>query len=141
MEKKNYKKFLIELFENQLNFNQIDEEYLDGHYYPSVKFPSDLDNEGGEYKYSFLKDCSMILLDKIEHFYISFNSIKTEISFMEFKRLSALVSKKQFKEKERFNFETKKKDEKLLNDVFSAFAQKQKRKILIEKTTVNPEKA
>lgn len=142
MGKKNYKKFLVDLFESQLKFNELDEEYLDGTYYPSLKFHSDLlnnettlNNEDDDFTYtkSHHKNCLMVLLNKNENFYLSFNSIKTEISFTDYKRLNTLVLQKKEEQKERLKKLTYKRDEKLLNEVFSNFSKKQSRKTLIEK--------
>ncbi len=140
------KEILIDLFETRIEHASCDEEYIDGNYWPSIKFDSNLEDSfimehnDNYYKKISYDDCKMIILYENNDYYISFNSIKVKIQFSEFKRLKKLFTKVKKRKTEYYKNLEKKKDEELFKKVFLKKLHKEKRVILIEKKSIQKEK-
>jgi hypothetical protein len=130
------KKILIELFETHVETsNSFEEEYVEGEYFPCIKFNTDSNGPAGIFKTSY-SDCKMFIWrekDK-DDFFISFNSLSVKISFSEYKRLKGLFIKKQKLFSKHLKKSQERKDKELLNKVFANKNSKERRKTLFEKT-------
>lgn len=142
------KKGLIELFENRLEHSNFEIKHIDNVGYPCITFSSELYDSNGwkthkinENGYipkstSGYGDCEMSIFFKNDTYYISFNTIKTKITFSEFKRLKNMFENIKGQKSNVFKKLEEKRDEKLLNLVFSNKAKKEKRNILVEKAEI-----
>jgi hypothetical protein len=133
------KKFLLELFERQLNLTKLTTTYYNNKDLAAIEFSkvdgNDVDDDVSTLYNVFNSKCKMFIFNKEERFYIAFNSIKVEISLSEYKRLKKIIDKKRKKQTEQLENEMHAKDKKMLDTIFSIVVKSQERKPLVEKTS------
>lgn len=135
------------MFEDRLEHSELGTKYIGSVDYPYIIFSSSLYSNNNwkhceVYEEIFtggksFSDCEMCILFEKDTYYISFNTIKTKITFSEFKRLKNMFEDIKGQKANVFKKLKEERDEKLLNLVFSNKAKKEKRNILVEKTNLD----